>query len=125
MKEYMEARKELFMENTILQAWQKSGIRSLNPEIFNDNDYTPSNSTSTSDQLPPSFPAQLPSDWDIPSSEDPNFNPSAQQSTSCSSNGPLPDLDFDSELSTSESADSAEHNPNIDSDSDNMNIDEW
>jgi len=128
VKEYMEAHKELFTGNTILQAWQKSGIKPLDPGIFNDDDYAPSNSTSTLDQLPLSFPTHLPSDWDIPSSKDPDFDPSAQQPTSHSNVKPLPDLDFDSESSTSESAD-LELNPNISNDSDSndseMDIDKW
>ncbi|KAG2082932.1 hypothetical protein BD769DRAFT_1783496 [Suillus cothurnatus] len=86
------------------------------------------NSTSTLDQLPLSFPTHLPSDWNIPSSKDPDFDPSAQQPTSCSNVKPLPDLDFDSESSTSKSAD-LELNPNINNDSDSndseMDIDKW
>ena len=82
VKEYMAARSDAFKESTILQAWRKAGIKPLNPNIFTSRDYAPSTLTSVSDQLPPSVPDQLPAEylppnWDVPSSDDPDFDPEA------------------------------------------------
>ncbi|KAH9070792.1 hypothetical protein EDB83DRAFT_2580073 [Lactarius deliciosus] len=56
VREYMIARNESFKESTILSAWEKSGIRPLNPGIFTKDDYGPSYATSINPPLPDSFP---------------------------------------------------------------------
>ena len=60
VKEYWTARNIAFKEDTILQAWRKSGIRPLNPNIFTEADFAPSIASSTQVQLPRSFPRRLP-----------------------------------------------------------------
>ncbi|KAF8150860.1 hypothetical protein B0H34DRAFT_824739, partial [Crassisporium funariophilum] len=64
--EYMEAREKLFSENTILQAWKKSGIRPLNGvAVFTKADFAPSKNTSNRAHVPNTFPGdELPSDFD-------------------------------------------------------------
>ncbi|KAH9011109.1 hypothetical protein EDB83DRAFT_2322290 [Lactarius deliciosus] len=56
VREYMIARRESFKESTILSAWEKSGIRPLNPSIFDKDDYGPSYASSINPPLPDSFP---------------------------------------------------------------------
>ncbi|THU84574.1 hypothetical protein K435DRAFT_564347, partial [Dendrothele bispora CBS 962.96] len=56
VKEYMEARTSSFVEKTVLKAWEKSGIRPLNPGIFKPSDFAPSQASSTFMHVPSSFP---------------------------------------------------------------------
>jgi hypothetical protein len=75
--EYMIAQKAAFTEHIILQAWRRSGIRPFNPGIFTEADYAPSNTTSTVPKLPTTFPScEPPEEWVLPSSDDPDFEPS-------------------------------------------------
>ncbi|KAF8150836.1 hypothetical protein B0H34DRAFT_630718, partial [Crassisporium funariophilum] len=62
----MEAREKSFSENTILQAWKKSGIRPLNGvAVFTEADFAPSKNTSNRAHVPNTFPDdELPSDFD-------------------------------------------------------------
>jgi hypothetical protein len=64
IKEYIVARGKAFLLETIKKAWVKCGIYPLNPNIFTDNDFTPSTSTSTGSPLPASYPAKVFS-WQI------------------------------------------------------------
>ncbi|KAJ3792319.1 DDE superfamily endonuclease-domain-containing protein, partial [Lentinula aff. detonsa] len=60
VKEYCDCRQLAFKESSILQAWRKSGINPLNPEVFGDADYAPSIPSSTQTHFPDSFPRRLP-----------------------------------------------------------------
>jgi hypothetical protein len=57
IREYMIACAESFKESTVLSAWERSGIRPFNPNIFGEGDYGPSYSLSVNPPLPDSFPA--------------------------------------------------------------------
>ena len=85
IREYMTARASAVNQSNILNAWRKTGIHPLNPDIFTTVDYAPSNPTSVSSVLPESFPTydDLPSDWAIPSSDDPDFGPDMLAGPSC------------------------------------------
>jgi hypothetical protein len=72
VKEYMAIRRASFKKETILQAWRKSGIRPLNPDIFTDDDYAPSIPTSTAAHVPSSYPTR--SENNIFDSEDDSRN---------------------------------------------------
>jgi hypothetical protein len=70
---YMAARKEAFTEETILQAWRKSGFeikedRSIatNRNIFTDEDFQPSTLSSTKVSFPDSYPQEYPPGWATP-----------------------------------------------------------
>ncbi|KAJ3561060.1 hypothetical protein NP233_g10428 [Leucocoprinus birnbaumii] len=65
VSQYMSARNKAFKQETILKAWEKCGIRPLNPSIFKREDFAPSFNTSTILEKPESFPMELPSDFDI------------------------------------------------------------
>lgn len=58
--EYWAARTKVFTKQMILASWHKSGICPFNPNIFTDTDFAPSIVSSTKNQLPTSFPRQLP-----------------------------------------------------------------
>ncbi|KAH7903405.1 DDE superfamily endonuclease-domain-containing protein [Hygrophoropsis aurantiaca] len=78
IREYMKARGCSFKETTILQAWKKSGIRPINPNIFTEEDYAPSYETSTISHVPASYPKRLPNapdDGIDMSSDDPTYDP--------------------------------------------------
>jgi hypothetical protein len=48
VKHYMEVRQKTFKESTIINAFRKSGCWPINPDVFTDEDYSPSITTSTS-----------------------------------------------------------------------------
>ena len=56
VKEYMQARGESFKPETIRKAFEKSGIRPLDPTVFTDEDFAPSIASSTQAHVPPSYP---------------------------------------------------------------------
>jgi hypothetical protein len=56
VKEYMAARTKSVTEGLIISAWRRSGIRPLNPDVFTEEDFTPSYASSTKPPLPVSFP---------------------------------------------------------------------
>jgi len=56
IKEYMVARGQAFLPETIKKAWAKCGIWPFNPNIFTDEDFAPSVSTSTKGHFPASYP---------------------------------------------------------------------
>ena len=57
VKEYMDVRAASFKPTTIKQAFKKSGMYPINPEVFTDTDFAPSISTSTSACfVPASYP---------------------------------------------------------------------
>ena len=56
VQEYMAVWQVTFKSGTIVSAFQKSGIRPLNPDIFTDKDYAPSIPTSTGAYVPESYP---------------------------------------------------------------------
>ena len=74
VREYMQAREKSFMENTILQAWKKCGIRELEGiKVFTEADFAPSLNTSTRGAVPDSFPNEFPSDFEPwPGTEEPD-----------------------------------------------------
>jgi hypothetical protein len=59
IKEYMAAQKLAFLPETIIKAWEKCGIFSLNPKIFFDANFAPSVSTSTKGHMPTSYSAKF------------------------------------------------------------------
>ena len=70
VKEYMAIRAKTFKPQTILSAFKKCGIRPLNCGVFNDEDFAPSITTSTTaTHVPPSF--RVP---DIPRAPGSDFN---------------------------------------------------
>ncbi|KAI6036045.1 hypothetical protein BKA83DRAFT_4507063 [Pisolithus microcarpus] len=75
----MQAREKAFTQANILEAWRRTGIHPFNPDIFSAADYAPSNVSSTSDQLPTSYPADFPLDGCTSSSEsdDPDYDPTS------------------------------------------------
>lgn len=62
VQEYMAARNESFKPDTIMKAWENSGIHvgedgpRCTPEIFTESDFAPSHSTSTQLHLPDGYP---------------------------------------------------------------------
>ncbi|KDQ06448.1 hypothetical protein BOTBODRAFT_121535, partial [Botryobasidium botryosum FD-172 SS1] len=54
--EYMAIRGEGMKEEIIKTAWRKSAHCPVDPSVFTDEDYAPSKITSTSAQVPPSYP---------------------------------------------------------------------
>jgi phage gp16-like protein len=75
VKEYFAARRKAFKPTTIQQAWRKSGLRPLNPDLFTPSDFAPSHSSSTVSHTPLSFPQRMPHVPDA-SSDDGMFDPS-------------------------------------------------
>jgi hypothetical protein len=57
VKEYMVACKKASLPNIITKSWVKTGICTLNPDIFMDADFAPSASMSRHAHLPRSYPA--------------------------------------------------------------------
>ena len=58
IQEYMAIQWATFKPTTIISAFQKSGIRPLNPGILTDENYAPSIPTSTAAYVPSSYPTQ-------------------------------------------------------------------
>ena len=58
--EYFVARRKAFKTENILKAWKNSGLRPLNPDLFNSSDFAPSHSSSTQRHAPSSFPSKMP-----------------------------------------------------------------
>jgi len=58
---YMESRSEYMTSNLIKKAFKSSGISPLNPEIFTEEDYAPSQQFSIVAHVPKSFPTEVPS----------------------------------------------------------------
>ncbi len=75
--EYMKARRASFKPETILQAWRKSGIRPINPDIFKEKDYAPSYSHINTSASASFIPHEDASVFDA-SSDDELFDPSKQ-----------------------------------------------
>ena len=59
IKEYMVARSQAFLSETIKKAWAKCGICPLNRNVFTDEDLAPSASTSIKGPLPTSYPSKF------------------------------------------------------------------
>jgi hypothetical protein len=106
VREYMAAQVTAFTENTILQAWRKCGIRPLNPGIFSAADFAPSQNTSTQLELPDTYPEQLPSDWEIPSSDDPTYDPEQSGTLDMDDTPNINDPNHSSDVSDSEDSES-------------------
>jgi len=58
--EYFVARRKAFKETTILQAWKKSGLRPINPNIFTAADFAPSHPSSFKCHALSTFPSKMP-----------------------------------------------------------------
>lgn len=56
VRDYMAVRQATFKSNTFISAFQKSGIKPLNPSIFTNEDYALSIPTSTAAYVPESYP---------------------------------------------------------------------
>ena len=69
VKEYMIARTKSVTTQVIVSAWRRSGICLLNAEVFTEEDFAPSYSSSTSPPLPVSFPGLNDPKTSCPSSE--------------------------------------------------------
>jgi len=78
VREYFTARRKAFTEKNILQAWRKSGLRPLNPDIFTTADFAPSHSSSSRCHAPSTFPSRMPHVPDA-SSDDGMFDPATFQ----------------------------------------------
>ncbi|KAJ7112590.1 DDE superfamily endonuclease-domain-containing protein, partial [Mycena epipterygia] len=52
---YLEVRKAVMTQSNILSAFRKTGIRPINPNVFTEDDYAPSWTTSTESHLPRSY----------------------------------------------------------------------
>lgn len=68
IREYLMVRDQCMSRNVILAAWKKTGLSPLNPGIFDDDDFAPSNVTSTRSYMPDDFP--LPRQGEPKSAED-------------------------------------------------------
>ncbi|KAJ3756710.1 hypothetical protein EV360DRAFT_71765, partial [Lentinula raphanica] len=75
-REYWDCRTRAFKDSTILNAWASAGIKPFNPGVFTDDDYAPSQPSSTETYLPDSYPKRLPRAPDA-SSDDALFDPEA------------------------------------------------
>jgi hypothetical protein len=101
VREYFAARHMSFKPETISQAWRKSGICLLNPSIFKQVDFAPSQTTSTSFHVPASFPTRMPHAPEA-SSADANFGPAfwnAESHEEDEAGGSESESDSDSESS--------------------------
>ncbi|KAJ4486601.1 hypothetical protein C8J55DRAFT_558596 [Lentinula edodes] len=107
VKQYMAVRDLLFKESTIKTAWQKSGINSLNPEIFSEADFAPSIASSTKMQLPASYPTQLSRGPDVASS-DAEFNGEVLKGRERRRNAEGSDSDYRTDESLLESSDESD-----------------
>jgi len=88
----MAIRKATFKSTTVLQAFKKSGIKPLNPDVFTDYDFAPSVPTSTAAHVPTSYPTTRLSALPV---EDEESEGSAEESDS--SDEDYNDSDGDSE----------------------------
>lgn len=69
IKEYMAAREQAFIPDTILKAWEKSSIHPHNPNIFTDTNFAPSASTSSHALMPANYPSSCPLRYDSNNSD--------------------------------------------------------
>lgn len=72
----MNARNDSFKTETILKAWEKCGIRPINPGIFTKQDYAPSFETSTTTHVPPLYPMEQSPDEHEDSADESEYLPS-------------------------------------------------
>lgn len=102
VREYFVARKKAFTKQNISQAWKKSGLCPLNPNLFTASDFAPSHRSSTTCHTPHSFP-RMPHVPDPPS-YDSAFNPAQflHDTTSSDSNYDDNSLNLNSEESARE-----------------------
>jgi hypothetical protein len=56
VREYLRIRRDAMTENIVRSSFRKSGISPLNGDVFGDDDYAPSNTSSTHSHFPASFP---------------------------------------------------------------------
>ena len=82
VREYFVARKKAFTKQNISQAWRKSGLCPLNPDLFTGSDFAPSHRSSTNCHTPQSFP-RMPHVPDLPS-DDSAFDPAQFQGNTVS-----------------------------------------
>ncbi|KAG8732321.1 hypothetical protein FRC12_019333 [Ceratobasidium sp. 428] len=61
IKHYMSVRNSKFTEQNVKNAWRRSGHAPLNPGVFTDEDYAPSQATSCVTHLPVGYPDHVPS----------------------------------------------------------------
>jgi hypothetical protein len=58
---YMTVRKTTLTSKAINDSWRRTGHYPINPDIFTDEDYAPSNITSCLSHMPTGFPKEVPS----------------------------------------------------------------
>lgn len=92
-KEYLEARSRVMKKLNIISAWKKSGILSLDPNVFGTSDYGPSQMTSVNAFLPPSY-LQAGADFELESDTTSDSSGETLPATPASS-GHETDPDFD------------------------------
>ncbi len=64
VREYMNVRKSTMTQEIITAAWKKTGLFPFNAAIFSDDNFAPSNITSTQVYVPHSFPLPMDVDYD-------------------------------------------------------------
>ena len=107
VKEYFVVRRKAFKSTTIQQAWRKSGLCPINPDVFTPSDFAPSHSSSTVSHAPLSFPLRMPHVPDA-SSDDGMFDPSLFQPV-VDRDGNSSSLDTEYHCSDSESSTESEN----------------
>ena len=118
VKEYFAARRKAFKPTTIQQAWRKSGLRPLNPDLFTPSDFAPSHSSSTASHTPSSFPQRMPHVPDA-SSDDGMFDPSLITVDTGSNSSGL-DTEYHGSDSDSESSTSSGSEGSVDEEAEEM-----
>jgi hypothetical protein len=64
VNEFMTVRDQAMTPELIMSSFRKTGISPLNPDIFQDRDFAPSQSSSITGHLPSSYPAEVEDDED-------------------------------------------------------------
>ena len=115
VREYFAARRKAFKSENIFQAWKKSGLRPLNPDLFTASEFAPSHFSSTICHAPQSFPSKMPHVPDV-SSDDGTFDPAQFQHLVDSShtNLEVSESDSNSEFAKSSSNSSESDNESED-----------
>lgn len=95
IREYLDIRQLAFTEKNVKDAWRRSGIHPLNPDIFTDEHYAPSRSFSTKALIPQSVEEQFET---VPSSDESARATSDIEWDPAAASDEAPDLDDDSDI---------------------------